>query len=346
MVIVLSTALLRRGTKWQLALAVSAIVTAALLLGPAQFWYTLRFTSKQATLSLLEIRLMLAYVILCGWLAPLSTTAIYLLFATTRTKAGQRGDSPGGSKAPASRRRTGEPAPFVYSADKPWGWLVYKNGKFTGQELALKHAIISLGREEDNEVWLDDETISRYHAELVWEKGKVSITDNGSLNGVLLNGKRIHSSQPLKPGDELGIGEHRFLFKYAQQQAQDDLSDPLLPQLRRLALNKNTSGKAMPGYKLPAKPTVALDHQHKEPLPTPQISPSPAEQDRDISSLATMKLGVDKVQQQNTTLADIKTTPLPPVSPVPEAPPPLNLPPFPLRLPSKPPKEPKQNPSP
>ena len=173
------------------------------------------------------------------------------------------------------RRQPGTPAPFVYSADKPWGWLVYRNGNFTGQELALKRAIISIGREEDNEVWLDDYTISRYHAELAWDQGQVYVTDNDSLNGVLINGQRIRTSQLLKPNDELEIGGHRFILKHAQPQAQEDLSDPLLPQIRRIAQHRSSPGDVFTGLdagsRPPAKPTVALGQTGER---SPQSAPS------------------------------------------------------------------------
>lgn len=132
------------------------------------------------------------------------------------------------------RRQPGVPAPFVYNEATPWGWLEYRNGNFLGQELALKRALVSIGRETDNEVELDDDTISRYHAELAWLHGQVYVTDNGSLNGVQLNGRRIQGSLPVKHGDVLGIGTHLFLMKYARQPSTlDEMDDPLLKYIRK-----------------------------------------------------------------------------------------------------------------
>jgi len=296
----LYTTLRRRGTTRQLAKAIVLSVACALLLLPALLWYNARFSTEQAAISGLEIGLVLIYVALCGWVAPFGITALYCLFTTPRD-SNTAGRLPGQRKStmPARavegegqppRRQPGVPAPFVYSADKPWGWLVYRNGNFTGQELALKHAIISIGREEDNEVWLDDETISRYHAELAWDKGQVYVTDNESLNGVLLNGRRIRTSLLVKPGDELDIGGNLFTLKYAQQQSLEDLSDPLLPQLRRMALNRSTPS-AFTGTeadtKLPPKPTVALSYNEER--STRNFTPFPGlgQHSADISALPT-----------------------------------------------------------
>lgn len=269
----LYTTLRKRGTTRQLAGVIVASVVSALLLLPALFWYNLRFTTVQSALPMGEIGLMLFYVALCGWTVPCAVTATYCLFTEprdshtagrlpgqrkriTRARAEAVGVSP-------PRRQPGVPAPYVYSADRPWGWLVYRNGKFVGQELALKRSVVSIGREEDNEVWLDDDTISRYHAELACYNGHVYATDNGSLNGILLNGQRVRASQPVQAGDQLEIGSHQFTLKLAQEPAAgEDLDDPLLPQIRRISASRGGSGNSSPGSKPGEKrasgPTVAL----------------------------------------------------------------------------------------
>jgi len=296
----LYTALRKRGTTRQLAIAIVASVISALLLLPALLWYNLRFSANQAALSALEIGLMLLYVTLCGWILPCGIMTAYCLFTLPR-------DSHTAGRLPRQRKRTtrtrtvavsanpprrqpGVPAPYVYSADKPWGWLVYRAGKFAGQELALKHAVVSIGREEDNEVWLDDDTISRYHAELAWEQGQVYVTDAESLNGVLLNGRRIRSSTLVKHGDVLVIGGHHFWLKYAQQATADELDDPLLPQLRRVAQARNASSGSSPDNTARdrplAKPTVALDQQRE----LASQSPSPEVAENDIAGQETVTM--------------------------------------------------------
>lgn len=290
----LYTTLRKRGTTRQLAKAIVVSVLSALLLLPALLWYNLRFSAEQAALSSLEIGLVLFYITLCGWLLPCGVTTAYCLFTqprdsntdgrlprqrkrTTRTRTVAVSASP-------PRRQPGKPAPFVYSSARPWGWLVYRNGKFTGQELALHRSIVSIGREEDNEVWLDDDTISRYHAELAWEKGQVYLTDADSLNGVSLNGRRIRSSMLVKSGDELEIGGLRFWLKYAEQASADDLDDPLLPQLRKAAVRDTPADKA------PARPTVALDQKRELTSSPSQVAEEQQEASLDIAGMETIEL--------------------------------------------------------
>ncbi len=301
----LYTTLRKRGTTRQLAMAIVSSVISALLLLPALLWYNLRFSTEQAALSALEIGPMLVYVALCGWVLPFGSMAIYCLFARPRD-SNTAGRLPGQRKrttraravavaARPPRRQPGILAPFVYNSDRPWGWLVYRNGKFVGQELALKRSIVSIGREEDNEVWLDDDTISRYHAELAWDKGQIYVTDNDSLNGVSLNGRRVRSSLLIKHGDEVEIGGLRFLLKCATQpSAGDDLDDPLLPQLRRAAMARNAAGESSSGRvsegRNSSKPTVALDQQQDLASHVSEQAAGFNGQNADIASLETIQL--------------------------------------------------------
>ncbi|HLJ32950.1 MAG TPA: FHA domain-containing protein [Ktedonobacteraceae bacterium] len=235
----LYTTLRRRGTTRQLAGVIVTCAISALLLLPAILWYNVRFTAAQMTLADAEIEVALAYVALWGWLLPLSITVAYCLFTQPRTTTASMAIA-----VPHQRRTTrlneatvqriphslpGIPAPFVYSEETPWGWLEHRGGNFKGQRLALKRAIVTIGRGEDNEIWLDDDLASRHHAELAWDNGTVYLTDRDSMNGVLLNGKRIRGSACIEPGELLEIGSHRFLFEKAQQpEANGEQDDPLL----------------------------------------------------------------------------------------------------------------------
>ena len=68
-----------------------------------------------------------------------------------------------------------------------------------------------IGRSPECDVFLDDVTVSRRHAELVRDGETFTITDLGSLNGTFVNRKRIESAE-LDDGDELQIGKYRLTF--------------------------------------------------------------------------------------------------------------------------------------
>lgn len=255
---ILYTKLCQRGTNRQLAAIIVICVLSALLLLPAIIWFNLRFSVRQTQISYPEIEIVLAYVAFCGWLLPLGATGAYCLFTRPRNAAAIPVSSPvqhqqQGAKQPPStqsassippRYQPGMPIPFVYGDDTPWGWLEYRTGSFQGQRLALKRSIITIGRDETNEIWLDDDMASRHHAELAWHDGNIYLTDCDSLNGVQLNGQRIQQSVVISSHDELEIGSHRFTFILEEKprKQQDDSDDPLAHHKWRSALDSLTAG--------------------------------------------------------------------------------------------------------
>ncbi len=290
----LFTAWRKRGTTRQLALAIVSCVCSALLLLPALLWYNLRLSQAQGSIGVLEVACALLYVALCGCVAPLGITTAYCLLTQPRdsntwariprhrTKRTTKGNAAVANSVRLPHRQPGVPAPFVYSEDTPWGWLEYRSGRFQGQKLDLKRALISIGREEDNEIWLDDDTSSRYHAELAWQDGQAYITDCDSLNGVLLNGRRIRGTLPIKSDDLLEIGSHRFLFELVQAPlALNERDDPLLrratsalePAERDDTYRKSASASAFPTRPLDEKPFSDED-SFKFPSMFPQKPPS------------------------------------------------------------------------
>jgi hypothetical protein len=68
-----------------------------------------------------------------------------------------------------------------------------------------------IGRSPDCDVFLDDVTVSRRHAEIVREGDAYVIRDLGSLNGTFVNRSRIESST-LSADDEVQIGKYRMTF--------------------------------------------------------------------------------------------------------------------------------------
>jgi hypothetical protein len=68
-----------------------------------------------------------------------------------------------------------------------------------------------IGRSPECDIFLDDVTVSRRHAELVVEGERFVIRDLGSLNGTFVNRRRIDSTE-LADDDEVQIGKYRMTF--------------------------------------------------------------------------------------------------------------------------------------
>ena len=85
-------------------------------------------------------------------------------------------------------------------------------GGADGQRFRLD-ASTRIGRLPDNDIVLDDENVSRYHAVVVDTGGGFVISDLRSTNGVLVHGRRIRGSAALADGDHIRIGGHEFTFE-------------------------------------------------------------------------------------------------------------------------------------
>jgi SARP family transcriptional regulator, regulator of embCAB operon len=69
-----------------------------------------------------------------------------------------------------------------------------------------------IGRRPDNDIVLDDDEVSRYHAVVIDTGSSFVISDLRSTNGVYVQGRRIRSSATLGDGDHVRIGGHEFSF--------------------------------------------------------------------------------------------------------------------------------------
>ena len=65
------------------------------------------------------------------------------------------------------------------------------------------------------EIRLNDESVSRRHASLRVADGEVELTDQGSRNGVRVNGERIYGRVTLKPGDKIQVGIYELALAEA-----------------------------------------------------------------------------------------------------------------------------------
>ena len=89
--------------------------------------------------------------------------------------------------------------------------LVVKRGPNAGSRFLLDQPVTSAGRHPGSDIFLDDVTVSRRHAEFRWENGDVRIIDVGSLNGTYVNREPAQSAV-LVNGDEVQIGKFRLVL--------------------------------------------------------------------------------------------------------------------------------------
>jgi hypothetical protein len=89
--------------------------------------------------------------------------------------------------------------------------LAVRRGPNAGARFLLDHDVTTSGRHPDSDIFLDDVTVSRRHAEFHREGGVFMVRDVGSLNGTYVNRERVESAT-LSNGDEVQIGKFRLVF--------------------------------------------------------------------------------------------------------------------------------------
>jgi pSer/pThr/pTyr-binding forkhead associated (FHA) protein len=91
------------------------------------------------------------------------------------------------------------------------GMLVVKRGPNAGSRYSLDADVTRAGRHPESDIFLDDITVSRRHAEFARQGQDYVVRDVGSLNGTYLNRERIEESV-LTSGDEVQIGKFKLVF--------------------------------------------------------------------------------------------------------------------------------------
>ena len=98
--------------------------------------------------------------------------------------------------------------------------LVAVRGPNRGARFLLDRDVVTVGRHPDSDIFLDDITVSRRHAEFRRDMATYWVHDVGSLNGTYVNGKRA-DDQLLANGDEIQIGKFKLVAFVAEPSMPD-----------------------------------------------------------------------------------------------------------------------------
>jgi pSer/pThr/pTyr-binding forkhead associated (FHA) protein len=94
--------------------------------------------------------------------------------------------------------------------------LVIYEGEEQRAEHELARAVVGLGRHPQNDIVLDDRTLSRFHARIERRDDRYVVIDLGAQNGVHLNGERIAGEALLQSGDRIDLGRYTAVFQAAR----------------------------------------------------------------------------------------------------------------------------------
>ena len=123
----------------------------------------------------------------------------------------------------------GADAPEVSSTaheSAPPAWLVFQSGPNAGQTIPLAGTATSIGRGVENDVVVDDEGVSRQHAEITFVGGEYQIADVGSAGGTMLDGAAAETAVALESGATVRLGETDLLFMQGQPGAATETPSP------------------------------------------------------------------------------------------------------------------------
>ncbi|WP_282847527.1 FHA domain-containing protein [Microbacterium oxydans] len=97
--------------------------------------------------------------------------------------------------------------------------LLVRSGALAGARYLLDTDVTTVGRHPEADIFFDDVTVSRRHAEITRTGSTFEIIDQRSLNGTYVNGERVDRST-LADGSELRVGKFRLNFFASPQDRQ------------------------------------------------------------------------------------------------------------------------------
>jgi pSer/pThr/pTyr-binding forkhead associated (FHA) protein len=86
-------------------------------------------------------------------------------------------------------------------------------GQFSGACFQVERAVCSIGRGDENDVRIRDDTISLSHATLLLKRGAWFVADLRSMNGTFVNGSRVSGERELHTGACLRLGGVELVFR-------------------------------------------------------------------------------------------------------------------------------------
>jgi hypothetical protein len=146
------------------------------------------------------------------------TPALWLLLAALGAGGAYAWRQSGRRRLAGRSATTGEP--------QLHGYLLFRDHP-EREHCVISQSTLRIGRQNDNDLVLDDTSVSRHHAEIrIGRDATPALVDLDSLNGVYVNDRQVKSAR-LQDGDAIEIGDVRLLFTRSPQQSGGRRHDPL-----------------------------------------------------------------------------------------------------------------------
>ena len=149
--------------------------------------------------------------------------------------------------------------------------LVMNEGPQPDQTFVLDHDRLTIGRDPNNDIVINDPQVSRQHARIRRQGGLTLIEDMGSTNGTFVNGMRLANPHTLATGDSISLGDAVRLTYY---EAAIATTAPLG--------GRPTIAGMQPSYEPP--PASPPAYTSAPPPPSPPASPPAVRPDEETQS--------------------------------------------------------------
>ena len=103
----------------------------------------------------------------------------------------------------------------------PTASLEIVRGPFAGASFQLERAVCSIGRGEENDVRIRDDTVSLTHATLLRKRGAWFVVDLRSMNGTFVDGSRVSGERELHTGARVRLGAVELSFRAIESEDQE-----------------------------------------------------------------------------------------------------------------------------
>lgn len=118
--------------------------------------------------------------------------------------------------------------------------LVLKLGDDVLEKFVFDKDIVSIGRARDNDIVIENLSVSRNHARIRRQGGKFILTDLNSANGTFVNAVRVTKTE-IVDGDVLSVGKHRILFRNPVED-EDQIAADALGSDRTMVVDRAPAG--------------------------------------------------------------------------------------------------------
>jgi two-component system cell cycle response regulator len=141
-------------------------------------------------------------------------------------------------------------------------YFIVINGRAVGKMFKLVGMKMVIGRSPTNEILVDDEGVSRQHAFVERNALGLILVDNGSTNGVFVNGQRIQRHL-LQDGDKVQLGSSAILKFSFQDEVEERAQKQLYESATRDGLTNCYNKKYFADQ---LKTEFAYYYRHNEPM--------------------------------------------------------------------------------